>query len=93
VIAEVSVGGDDDDEEREHSEQIDLSGIVTVVADFPAHCLRPPCGSIKSMRRLGCGSRATLPARLQCAFGLKAVQQVCGHDPEKWEPVLGLDHA
>ena len=23
---------------RKHGEQIDLSGIVTVVADFPAHC-------------------------------------------------------
>jgi hypothetical protein len=49
-MAEVSVGGHDDNEEREHSEQVDLSGIVTVVADFPAHCLCPACGSIKSMR-------------------------------------------
>jgi hypothetical protein len=67
-MAEVSVGGDDDNEECERGQQVDLPGIVTVVADFPAHCLCPPCGRIKSMRAV----RLRFPARLQCAFGLKS---------------------
>jgi hypothetical protein len=29
---------DDDNQEREYRDEVDLSGIVTVVAEFPAHC-------------------------------------------------------
>jgi hypothetical protein len=29
---------DDDNHEREHRDEVDLTGIVTVVAEFPAHC-------------------------------------------------------
>ena len=50
AVDEISVSRDDDNEKREYGEKVDLSGIVTVVADFPAHCLCPACGSIKSMR-------------------------------------------
>jgi len=48
-MREIEVGGDDDDEECKHGQQIDLPGIVTVVADFPAHCCFLP-GSIETMR-------------------------------------------
>jgi hypothetical protein len=37
-MLEIEIGCDDDDEEDKHREEIDLSGIVTVRADFPAHC-------------------------------------------------------
>jgi hypothetical protein len=37
AAAEKSVGGDDQDEQGEYRDQIDLSGVVTTVADFPAH--------------------------------------------------------
>jgi len=50
-VREIEVSGGDDDEECKRSQQIDLPGIVTVVADFPAHCLCPPGGSIKSMQQ------------------------------------------
>jgi hypothetical protein len=50
AVGKISVSRDDDNEKREYGEKVDLSGIVTVVADFPAHCLCPACGSIKSMR-------------------------------------------
>jgi hypothetical protein len=56
-MGEISVCRDDDNEEREHRDKVDLAGIVTVVADFPAHCLCPPCGSIKSMASRRRGSR------------------------------------
>jgi hypothetical protein len=52
-MGEISVCRDDHDdhnEKREYREKVGLPGIVTVVADFPAHCLCPPCGSSKSMR-------------------------------------------
>jgi hypothetical protein len=49
-VGEIPVSRDDNNEKREYGEKVDLSGIVTVVADFPAHCLCPACGSIKSMR-------------------------------------------
>jgi hypothetical protein len=35
--AKIFEGSDDDDEQSEDGNQIDLSGVVTVVADFPAH--------------------------------------------------------
>jgi hypothetical protein len=54
---EIPVCHDDDNEKREYREEVDLSGILPVVADFPAHCWRPPWGSIKSMRRYRYGSR------------------------------------
>jgi hypothetical protein len=50
AMGEVSICRADDNEKREYCEKVDLSGIVTVVADFPAHCLCTPCGSTKSMR-------------------------------------------
>jgi hypothetical protein len=60
---------DDDNKERKHRDKVDLSGIVTMVADFPAHCLCPPGGSTESMppRRRGSrhGSNACL-ARRRC---------------------------
>jgi hypothetical protein len=34
---EESVGGDDQDEQGDDRDQINLSGVVTTVADFPAH--------------------------------------------------------
>jgi len=49
-MREIEVGGDDDDEECKHGQQIDLPGIVTVVADFPAHCLFPPEGASNQCR-------------------------------------------
>jgi hypothetical protein len=50
AVGEIPVSRDDDNEKREYGEKVDLSGIVTVVADFPAHCLCAPCRRIKSMR-------------------------------------------
>ena len=54
LLAEISASGDDDDDEGEHGHQIKLPGIVTAMADFPAHCLllpsrKPPdqCGPRK----------------------------------------------
>jgi len=38
AAAEEPPGGDDQDEQGKDSDQIDLSGVVTPVADFPAHC-------------------------------------------------------
>jgi hypothetical protein len=49
-MGEISVCCADDNQKREYCEKVDLSGIVTVVAVFPAHCLCTPCGSTKSMR-------------------------------------------
>jgi hypothetical protein len=37
-MGEISVCRDDDNQKREYCEKIDLSGIVTPAADFPAHC-------------------------------------------------------
>jgi hypothetical protein len=54
---------EDGNEECKRRQQIDMSGVVTAMADFPAHCFCSCCEGIKSMR---------LP---QCAFRLKAVQQ------------------
>src|SRR6478736_227808 len=34
-----SPGRNDDNDQRNGRQQIDMSGIVTTVADFPAHCL------------------------------------------------------
>ena len=50
AMGEISVCRDDHNEKRECREKVGLPGIVTVVADFPAHCLCPPCGRIKLMR-------------------------------------------
>jgi hypothetical protein len=41
-LREVVVSGKDRDYEHKHSQQIGLSGIMTVAADFPAHCSFPP---------------------------------------------------
>jgi hypothetical protein len=49
-MGKIPVCRDDDNEKGEYGEKVDLPGIVTVVADFPAHRLCPPGGSIKSMR-------------------------------------------
>jgi hypothetical protein len=38
-MGEFPVCRDDDNQKREYCEKIDLSGIVTPAADFPAHCL------------------------------------------------------
>jgi hypothetical protein len=37
AAAEESAGNEDQDDERKGCQQIDVSGIVTPVADFPAH--------------------------------------------------------
>ena len=37
AAAEKSAGGDDQDDKRKCRDQIEVAGIVTVVADFPAH--------------------------------------------------------
>jgi hypothetical protein len=38
AMGEIPVCRDDGNQKREYCEKIDLSGIVTPVADFPAHC-------------------------------------------------------
>ena len=38
AAAKESAGGDDQDEQGKDCNQINLSGVVTSVADFPAHC-------------------------------------------------------
>jgi hypothetical protein len=38
AAAEEPPGGDDQDQQRKDCDQIDPSGVVTPVADFPAHC-------------------------------------------------------
>jgi hypothetical protein len=62
-VREIEVSGGDDDEECKRSQQIDLPGIVTVVADFPAHCLFPPEGAPNQ-----CRDAAAVPrvAALRC---------------------------
>jgi hypothetical protein len=37
TAAKESAGGDDQDEQGKDCDQINLSGVVTSVADFPAH--------------------------------------------------------
>src|SRR6266702_3974656 len=44
AAVDITPGDDDDDEQGEHGEQVDVSDIVTVVADFPAHYWCPPSG-------------------------------------------------
>ncbi len=38
---EIEQGGDDNDQESGDREQIDLPRVMTVGADFPAHCFLP----------------------------------------------------
>ncbi len=71
-----TVRGDDHDQQREDGDQIDLAGIVTAmitVADFPAHLFGLP-----TKYPINAGGKRRFPARQQCGFHLKAVQQLRG---------------
>ena len=65
MMHEVDVSTEDDDEEGNDSEEIDLSWVVTVGADFPAHCYVLPRETM-----LGC-----VRSSAQCEFEMKALQQ------------------
>jgi hypothetical protein len=72
AFAEISPCGDDDEHERDHGEEIHLSWVMAVAADFPAHC----CSSQRSNQTI---QRQRLefhvpPLCLQCVFDLKAPQ-------------------
>jgi hypothetical protein len=56
---------DDDNQEREHRDEVDLSGIVTVVADFPAHCFK----SSRRTHRINASATPWFPAH-GCNAGL-----------------------
>jgi hypothetical protein len=53
---------DNQDDEREYRDQIDLSGVVPMVADFPAHCCALPTDT-KPMHLFARGSRHGSNAR------------------------------
>jgi hypothetical protein len=73
--AEKFAGCNDDDQQGEHSDQIDLTGIVPVVmmVEFPAHGSCPPGGSTKSMRHRGSGSRL---AAMRVSLGSGAAESL-----------------
>ena len=56
--------------------RLSLPGIVTVVADFPAHCLFPPEGVLFEITRR---KRSRFLRAQQCAHRLKAAQQARAH--------------
>jgi hypothetical protein len=66
-----SVRRDDHDDECKYRDQIDLSGVVTPVADFPAHCFCPS----QSGYQINAPVTSRFLTQQQCASRLNAVQQ------------------
>jgi hypothetical protein len=71
VTGEIPVCREDGNEKREYREKVDLSGIVTVVADFPAHLILPSLGAHQTNAAVG----LRFPSRQQCGNRLQAAQQ------------------
>jgi hypothetical protein len=62
-MTEVPAGRDDDNDEGKRRQKIDLSGIVTPLTDFPAHC-----DVLHGRRRTNTAPKLRFPAYQPCAF-------------------------
>jgi hypothetical protein len=71
AVAVESAGGYDDDEQSENGDQIDLTGIVTPVADFPAHDFALATEALNQ-----CAVETLVPGTAAMQLGVKAVQQM-----------------
>lgn len=70
MICKIDVGTADDEQKRDNGEQVDLPGVVTARADFPAHgCVLP-----KGTLHVNANRKQSFPSRHAPAI-LEALQQ------------------